>query len=143
MGGWNFTEDEEKNFTELPEGEYMLVVAEANPPKESEKTKGLWSTQLVLNVAKGPHEGAKVWHNLILSHPDPDKNKICRGIAKSFVLAATGKAELRDERDLSGKSVLAKVKPETYDGKTYPKISSVDSVVGTGTPLGKSDGVPF
>lgn len=126
----DFSNTESSGPREIPEGEYLLQIAEF---EEKESQSGNPMISFTHKVAEGPYKGAKVWDNISLT---PQALWRFRAMLESLGIDASKKVDV-DLNALKGKILRVKISLETYNGKDRPRIT--DFLQGT-AGLGKSSG---
>lgn len=118
------------NFETVKEGKYEATIIQA----ELEEFGGNYSIKFDVEIrsdVEQEHQGAKVLYNtLYLTTSNPDFAESTQKKVNAFLVACgyNGKQELDMEqvtKDIIGANVLAYVKHETKNDKTYPKVKFV------------------
>lgn len=120
------------DFQPIPEGEYNLMVEEAEP-KRTKDGEGQYIS-LRLQVLDGPHKGRLIFHNITIQNRNDKAVEIGR---KALIILSRCKGKpLTDSAQLLGTTVRAKVKirPEQNGYQAQNEIAWYIGPVESGTP---------
>jgi hypothetical protein len=115
---WNETEAaNEGAFEPLPDGDYDLIVVDAEMAESQNGNVGL---NVQFEVIKGEHEGRNVYHTFWLTKPNLKYVK--RDLAILGFDPGSTSEILKAKPKLMHKKAVARLGQETYDGKTRNRV---------------------
>ncbi len=129
----DFSNTESSGPREIPEGEYLIQIADF---EQKESQSGNPMISFTHKVAEGPYKGAKVWDNISLT---PQALWRFRSMLESMGIDASKKLDV-DLASLKGKVLRVKISLETYNGKDRPRITDFLSMPVSKSPSSTKSG---
>lgn len=128
--------EERKEFVE---GDYVVLSAAAQLKRNEDTGNERIEVQFTVG-APDAYKGRKLYHNFNIRHNTSDKaQQIGLSQLKSFLkLVGRDENKLEDVNDLVGFQVGARVKLDTYNDRTSPKITYFKEVDKVKLPASKS-----
>jgi hypothetical protein len=112
----DFSNTESSGPREIPEDNYLLVIDNV---EEKESSAGNPMLAFTHKVSEGPYKGAKIWDNVSLT---PQALWRFRSMLECLGMTADKKLDI-DLNALKGKTFLAQISHEVYQGKNKPRIT--------------------
>ncbi|GIW83241.1 MAG: hypothetical protein KatS3mg105_5048 [Gemmatales bacterium] len=139
FSSFNPAENLDSSFDVLPAGDYLVVVIEASVKKTKEGTGEYLA--ITMEVIDGEYLGRRIWHNIMLVHPNEAAVQIGKRHLAELCISA-GLNRLTSELDLINRTALVAIKVAKRDDGTLRNEVRSYKKIGH-TPISSSDEIPF
>lgn len=109
------------DFNPLPEGDYLVVVADSTEQKTKAGTGSY--LELTLEVVDGQYKGRKLWDRLNLNNPNAKAVEIAQR-QLAAICRAVGVPRPQDSAELHGIPLVAAVKLREWEGRMQNEVKA-------------------